>query len=104
MGGKQSKPNPNKKGGFFSYFKNHCPGCGKNYSIFNIFRLTRKCEYDDNVYCRVCTKIIVIPDEKEKYKSMIVCFHCELLLNKSNKSVVEKFSPNTYKKSMTFND
>ena len=23
---------------------------------------------------------------------MVVCFHCELLLNKSNRSVVEKFS------------
>ena len=64
MGGKNSKVNENKKKGFMSYFKNHCPGCDKNYSVFNVFRETRKCEYDEKTYCKVCTKIIILPREE----------------------------------------
>ena len=94
MGLKHSKPQQGgKKGGFLSYFKNHCPGCEKNYSVFNVRRKTRKCEYDGNIYCKVCTKEIILPREKDKKReNMVVCFHCELLVNKSNRSVVEKFS------------
>ena len=31
-------------------------------------------------------------EEYKEHVGMVVCFHCELLLNKSNRSVVEKFS------------
>ena len=56
MGGQQSTEGGKKK----SRFKNHCPGCEKNYSVLNIFRPRRKCENDGNYYCKVCTKVLFI--------------------------------------------
>ena len=63
---------------------------------------------DDKIYCKKCTKIIIVKDQGnnvdgfskkveehkngQKIDTMIVCFHCELLTNKSNKSVVKRFT------------
>ena len=71
---------------------------------------------DEKTYCKGCTKIILISDDgnskfeedknqsdgEEKKLKMIVCFHCELLTNKSNRSVVKRFTNKLQDKANTY--
>ena len=51
-------------GSINSKMKNHCPGCNKSYYKMNFLRKTRKCEMDGEMYCKKCTKIIVIENDE----------------------------------------